>query len=271
MSFIKKIWFVFINILGWVLGLFLMVYGVTMMLTDPVIGLMFIGFGLVCTPYVYSKIKQSNISSKQVVGFVVVIIFGGVILNSLFTEPSIAPPVTKPTENITRDAVQKAEPRAKTDEPKVIAKPEKFIDKGQWHVRYDRSRIDDSKSVYLILEAKNSFRNDFGKWTTPSLHIRCQENKTDLIVNFDTFLGIDETRVLHRMGKEKAKTRNWSIASNHLAVFAPQPIGFIRQMMKHDNFLVQTTPHSSNTVTTEFDTHGLSDAIKPLQNVCGWR
>ena len=105
---------------------------------------------------------------------------------------------------------------------------------------------------------------------TPVLLIRCKENTTDVIVQWGTYLGIDETAVIMRLGKDKAKERSWTISTNYEAVFAPSPINLTKEMMKHNSILLNVTPHGSNPVTAEFDLIGLQDAVKPLKEACGW-
>ena len=143
--------------------------------------------------------------------------------------------------------------------------------KGKWRVDIERSKIDDSTNVYMELSADYPFTNDLGKIVMPTLLIRCTEDKTNVGINWDTFLNLDTIPVLHRMDSEKAKTTQWIMATNHLAAFAPSPIGFIRDLMKHEKLLIQTTPYGANRVTAEFHVDGLKNAIKPLQEACGWR
>ena len=141
---------------------------------------------------------------------------------------------------------------------------------GNWATRSEVSPIDDSTNVTIGMEAWESFRNDYGQMITPVLLIRCKENTTDVIVQWGTYLGIDETAVIMRLGKDKAKERSWTISTNYEAVFAPSPINLTKEMMKHNSILLNVTPHGSNPVTAEFDLIGLQDAVKPLKEACGW-
>ena len=142
---------------------------------------------------------------------------------------------------------------------------------GQWRVGSERSKIDDSTNIVLNLDADYPYTNDLGQSVTPTLFIRCMENKTALGVDWKTFLNIDDMPVLQRMDKEKAQTTKWSIASNNTAAFAPSPISFIRALMEHDKLLLQVTPHGANKVTAEFYVNGLKDAILPVQEACNWK
>jgi type VI secretion system protein VasI len=86
-----------------------------------------------------------------------------------------------------------------------------------------------------------------------------------------SFLGSDAPSVLTRIGDEKADTRLWSQSSDKTASFlSGDRVGFIKKMMMSDKFVAQVTPYSSNPITAVFDTAGLSEAIKPVQEVCRW-
>ncbi|MEM9469365.1 MAG: type VI secretion system-associated protein TagO [Pseudomonadota bacterium] len=142
---------------------------------------------------------------------------------------------------------------------------------GEWKTQKYRSEVDDSQNVIIQLDANAPFENDLGKSVMPSLFIRCQENKTDMGVNFETFLGMDSMPVLHRIESDEAKTTQWMVTTNHLAVLAPSPIKLIREMMHKERLLVKLTPHGANSVSTHFYINGLQNAIKPVQNACGWK
>jgi type VI secretion system protein VasI len=142
--------------------------------------------------------------------------------------------------------------------------------KGKWVVKEEKSPIDDSRNVYLALTAENPITDSYGQAVTPTLLLRCKENETNAIISFDVYLGIDQTTLLVRLDAEEAKRSTWSIATNNKAIFAPNTVGFVRELMKHDKLLVQVVPYGEGAVMTTFDLRGLTEAIKPLQVACGW-
>ena len=142
--------------------------------------------------------------------------------------------------------------------------------KGKWSVREDKSAIDDSVNVYLSVTANESVRSGYNT-VSPSLHIRCAENKTNIFLNWGLYLGLDETRMLTRLDKQKSKTKLWSISTDNKAVFVRgSDIGFTKELMKHDKLLTQITPYGESPVMATFDIRGLTEAIKPLRKICHW-
>ncbi|WP_439090421.1 type VI secretion system-associated protein TagO [Serratia bockelmannii] len=95
--------------------------------------------------------------------------------------------------------------------------------------------------------------------------------KTELFINWETFLGIDGTRVLTRIDSQKAVNRTWQISTDNKATFySGQTISFIKELMKSKKMFVQITPYGENPAQTTFDLSGLSTAIKPLREACKW-
>ncbi len=152
------------------------------------------------------------------------------------------------------------------DKPKTTIKEAK----GKWRVQEGKSLIDDSINVYLTLVADDSVKSGYNT-VTPILFVRCAENKTDVYLAWDLFLGTDETRMLTRFDDEKAEKNTWSISTDHKAAFfRGSDVDFAKTLMKHEKLLVQITPYGENPVMATFEIRGLSDAIKPLRAACHW-
>lgn len=142
--------------------------------------------------------------------------------------------------------------------------------KGKWHVRSDKSPINDSKNVFLSLNAKQAVRSRY-KTVTPTLIIRCSEGKTNAFITWDLFLGVKSTTMLTRLDKEAAVTEAWGISTDSEAVFVSgDDVAFVKQLMPHQTLLAQITPLGESPVMVTFDIGGLAEAIKPLQEACKW-
>jgi len=153
-----------------------------------------------------------------------------------------------------------------------VDKPKKSISvgKGKWIVSEETSAIDDSKKVILSLTAENSVGNGY-KTNTPTMILRCSENKTNAYINIGIFLGLTSTKVLSRLDTKKATTRRWSISTDNKAIFAPSSnVKYIKSIMNHDKLLIQLTPYNESPIMTTFDLRGLKEAVKPLKKACHW-
>ncbi|GLW38693.1 hypothetical protein Pcaca04_26290 [Pectobacterium carotovorum subsp. carotovorum] len=159
----------------------------------------------------------------------------------------------------------------KFDKSKAVIEPTPE-DKGNWHVSTKISPIDDSQNVFISLEANESFVGPFGERVKPTLYVLCREKKTELLINWDVYLGLDETTMLHRLDKQKAVNRTWSISTDTKAVFySGRAIDFIKSLMSSEKMYAQITPYNENPVAATFNLQGLSGTIKPLQKACGWK
>jgi len=141
---------------------------------------------------------------------------------------------------------------------------------GKWKVLEKKSPIDDSTNVYISVESEDSVKSGY-KTVRPTLYVRCAENKTNVFIIWDLYLGIEETRMLTRFDQQKATNRTWSISTDNTSVFVRgSDIEFARTLMKHDKLLTQIIPYGESPVMATFDIRGLSDAIVPLRKACHW-
>ena len=144
--------------------------------------------------------------------------------------------------------------------------PTSIKGKGKWDVSVDVNPIDDSKTVTLMLDA-SSGENRYNE--SVYMVLRCQSNKTNLYIGWRDYLG-RKADILTRIGSNKANTSPWLLSSNKKASFHPNPIPFIKEMVKSNKLVAQVTPYNESPVTAVFDTTGLNNAIKPLIETCAW-
>jgi hypothetical protein len=149
-------------------------------------------------------------------------------------------------------------------------------DDGGWEISRLPNPLDDTETIVLTLSSdtgRSGFENQ-----PVTLVARCKSNKTELYLNWNTYLGDDSNDVYSdwkyvtlRIGDRQAETQRWGTSTDHEATFAPNWAGnLLKNMLKADYFVAQTTPHSENPVTAEFDIRGLDVALRPLSDACGW-
>lgn len=139
---------------------------------------------------------------------------------------------------------------------------------GEWHMQTDTDPLTD-KAVYYAGLSASSGTGRFGDRVL--LVVRCANNKTEMYINWASYLGSRSTNVTYRVGKEKAKTSSWSISSNHKATFYPgSPIQLIKELMDNDSFAANLTPYNENPITAVFNTSGAKEALADLRKGCNW-
>jgi type VI secretion system protein VasI len=141
---------------------------------------------------------------------------------------------------------------------------------GKWSSTSETNPVDDSTTVVLSLEADEGRSHLQAEKIT--LFIRCKSNKTELYIKWYDYLGDEKIAVLTRVGEAKAVGKSWGISTNNESTFYPESaIPFIKTLMSSDKFVAQVTPYNESPVTAIFDIRGLAEAIKPLQQTCGWK
>ena len=140
-------------------------------------------------------------------------------------------------------------------------------DDGAWQTMIDINPLDDSAKVVLVLEAESGH----SAWGDPiHLIIRCLSGATEVYISWDDYLGSEAT-VTWRVGSEPARSARWSLSTDHDSTFYPyDDISFIMDLMAASRLVAQVTPYSEAPVTAIFDLTGLSTAIEPLRDACGW-
>ena len=143
---------------------------------------------------------------------------------------------------------------------------------GKWTARTEVSPVDDSKNAFVSLDAEAPVGSGYRR-STPTMFLRCKEKRLEAYITYgNLFIGSESTRVLTRFDKLPAKQSSWGISTDHKAVFVGgSQLGFIKQLMKAESFLVELTPYGESPVMTTFDVRGLSTASKVLQDACPWK
>ena len=159
----------------------------------------------------------------------------------------------------------------------VMAVPAQADETGsQWQIRETTSRLDDSPTVSLTVAAENPIRTKYGQTVTPTLNVRCLENKTGVIADFGTYLSTggvdDEHPVRYRIDDKKPVSAYWSVSTDFEAVGVfSNAVRLARELTEARRFILETTPYGSSPVLVEFDISGLRNRLPPLAAACGWK
>lgn len=138
---------------------------------------------------------------------------------------------------------------------------------GRWDVQINTSPIDDSKNVYLTLEANEPISAMTGS-VQPALLLRCKERQFDAFINWSVYLGLDTTTVLIRVDDAPATSALWDLSTDNESTFHRHPDRFLRALLGHQKLLARVTPYGANPALVSFAIAGLDQAVKPLQEAC---
>lgn len=144
-----------------------------------------------------------------------------------------------------------------------------------WRSRPIQSEMDGSQGYVVEKDADGAIDKWLGT-TTPTLVIRCQENKTSVYVHTETAaqpeLGLyDRATVRLRFDDGAPQRQEWSESTDDVALFAPNPIALARRLAKARTFRFQFTPFNAPPAVATFSLEGSDGAISRVADTCGWQ
>lgn len=150
------------------------------------------------------------------------------------------------------------------------------IPESKWSIQRSASAMDDSKTVFVWVEADNFITGWPDKSVRPTLFIRCKENKTEIIVQVgmspNPEVGnYNKATVRLRLDEGKPFRQSWNESTNGESLFAPRSIQLTKKINKSKKMLFEFTPYNSNPQLAEFDVRGLEPYLKELANTCKWK
>lgn len=153
------------------------------------------------------------------------------------------------------------------------ATPPSTVSSDNWNLSVDTNPVDDSQTVVLATRsAEGSTRARFGD--DFSLILVCRSGELNAYINWNDYLGSDNTQVTYRIGTSPAQTDTWYLSTDSTATFfsvnAPATRSFIEKLAGADNgrLVAQVTPYNENTSTAIFDVSGLSELLEKLYESC---
>lgn len=139
---------------------------------------------------------------------------------------------------------------------------------GKWWTNTTVDPLND-EDMYLAGLTAESGRGRFGE--DVDLVIRCKNNKTEMYINWQSFLGMDGIRTTYRVGKSPAATSTWGVSTDHTSAFFPgSPVPTLKQMHGETSFIANVTPYSESPVTATFDLTGIETALADIRSGCNW-
>ena len=138
---------------------------------------------------------------------------------------------------------------------------------GRWQKIVEIHPVERTKVVQMMISAQNKLPT---QKDIPSLVLSCQVGETNAYVIWRQYLGAYDLDVTWRAGSAPEVIESWSLSTDSEAIFAPDAVEFIKQVMLYDVLLVKTTPFNSEPMTVVFDTSNLDREITELREACKW-
>jgi HEAT repeats/Type VI secretion system VasI, EvfG, VC_A0118 len=146
---------------------------------------------------------------------------------------------------------------------------------GGWTISKSVSKMDDSQTVVLRLQARSPISGWLAKSVTPALLLRCQEGDVSAFVNVGMHASVEAgnleaATVTIRYDKNEAQDFSMGHSTDGEALFFGNAKDAILQMLAHQSMLFRFTPFNSSPQETSFNLRGLRAVIKHLETACDW-
>ena len=148
----------------------------------------------------------------------------------------------------------------------------------KWFVETDVDPMTDKKRVYVSVVANNVLMNG-NDWSTieePLITFRCENNKTEFLIDFKQPLSPEYGNALRRTvkfrldGKEAFKVNLNTSQGNLKVYFVPNPVATIKKITGSQKVLISYQAHRKGEQVLEFDLSELETRIKPVREACRW-
>ncbi|WP_187394897.1 type VI secretion system-associated protein TagO [Pigmentiphaga aceris] len=147
-------------------------------------------------------------------------------------------------------------------------KPTTVTGSGEWRTSTQTDPLTD-KSVHVATLIADSGRGRFGE--AIGLTVRCANNKTELYINWNSYLGLESIFTTYRVDKDAAAKSTWTISTDHKAAFFPgSPVTVLKRLVTSQSFVANVTPYGENPVTATFKTAGAETALADIRKGCKW-
>jgi len=162
---------------------------------------------------------------------------------------------------------------AATDQPTAMPTAVPTPLTGSWVIETSQSEFDDSKTVVIYQDADKTINDWLGNEVLPRLYIRCQEERLEAYVYVgtppDSLASDGYAYVRVRYDQDEADNASVMPSTDGESLFFKyRSKETIMTMLQHKNLLFGFTPYSSSPVSFSFDLVGLTEAIKPVLEIC---
>lgn len=148
----------------------------------------------------------------------------------------------------------------------------------KWFVETETDPMTDKKRVYVTLLSDNVLTKggDLLSMQEPMITFRCQDNTTEILIDFKQPLSPEMGNALRRnikvrLDDNKPYGVNLNTSQSDLRVyFMPNPINNIKKMFGHKEMLISYQAHRVGEQVLKFNISELQEKIKPVSDTCNW-
>lgn len=145
---------------------------------------------------------------------------------------------------------------------------------GFWQMS-EKTAADGIKSTYMRVESNNTVASKNGTERQVAFVIKCTPGKTDAFLDWKAPVieGIKSassaTQLINYYTDGKTKSaENWEISTDKQALFAPDAIAFIRNLMKNNKLTFEFASYGNAVQSAHFDIKGIDAVVDTIVKAC---
>ena len=143
--------------------------------------------------------------------------------------------------------------------------------KGAWRTSVREDPVTGSTRHFAGLGASNTTEGHIGQPVTPRLNVRCEDNTTEVWINWENYIGGERQPVTLRIGDGESFNVQAGVSTNNESTFIPTPIpSILKPAADADTLAARTIPYGENPQTAIFNVTGMRAALADLAAACNW-
>lgn len=143
---------------------------------------------------------------------------------------------------------------------------------GVWKISAEEDEFNGSKNVFFRNQAIDYFIGHFNDKKYPVMWVRCKDNKTDILIDFDTTMTcFDSMKIGLKFDDEKPYHENWTPSTSCDSLFARNPVNLLKKMSGKKKLIVKFVPFQRGDINVTFDLTGIDKVKDKISNVCHWK
>lgn len=104
----------------------------------------------------------------------------------------------------------------------------------------------------------------------PTLVAICNGRTTDALIDWKSYVGIDQIYVQSRLDSDPARNEESHISSNQRATYMLDAGPKLKEFLRATTYIASVSPSGGNTIFAEFDVSGAEEALKDIRQACNW-
>ena len=141
-----------------------------------------------------------------------------------------------------------------------------------WREDIRKDQFTGNTNAYYSNWSTTHSAGDLGYYRSLLLQARCENNKTELYIDFGDIMTCDDSmKIGFKLDDGKPYYVYWTASTDCKGLFSEKPVSDLRKMKGKKKLMVRFTPYRSGTKDAIFDIMGIDAVVERLSSYCHWK